>query len=264
MDAYEPIYAAGHPTTARGWRNETRPFLLAFGHRPIDSIRPVEVETWIAERLKTHAPETVGKEIRRFKAAFRWGMRQKEIDQSPVEHATVPRGTRSVAVSYFTAAQVAKLRKAPHGALWGLMASTGLRRGEATRVVKSRDVVKEGGRKVLRIESRPDATGQGRTKSGKWRAVPLSKTALECLAQLEDRIAPVHPDTLGDWFAAERGALGGTVHRLRHTFVSHLVMAGVPLREVQSLAGHADYKTTEIYAHLAPAGAGRAVDKLPF
>ena len=263
MDAYEPIYEAKNPTTIRGWRNEIKPFLRTFGHRPIDSIRPVEVETWIAERLKTRARETVGKEIRRFKAAFRWGVRQREIDQNPVEVATVPRGTRSVAVAYFTAKQVAELRKTPHGPLWALMACTGLRRGEAARVLKSRDVVKEGGRKVLRIESRPDATGKGRTKSGKWRAVPLSKTALECLALLPDRIAPVHPDTLGDWFTAET-TVGGTLHRLRHTFVSHLVMAGVPLREVQSLAGHADYKTTEVYAHLAPAGAGRAVDKLPF
>lgn len=264
MDAYEPIYEAKNPTTIRGWRNEIKPFLRAFGHRPIDSIRPVEVETWIAERLKTHARETVGKEIRRFKAAFRWGVKQREIDRSPVEQATVPRGTRSVAVSYFTAKQVAELRKTPHGALWGLLASTGLRRSEAARVVKSRDVVKEGGRRVLRVESRPDASGKGRTKSGKWRAIPLSKTALECLAALPDRIAPVHPDTIDDWFAKERGKVGGTVHRLRHTFISHLVMAGVPLREVQSLAGHADYKTTEAYSHLAPAGAGRAVDKLPF
>ena len=29
-------------------------------------------------------------------------------------------------------------------------------------------------------------------------------------------------------------------------------MAGVPLRRVQLLTGHADYKTTEIYAHWHP------------
>ncbi|MGO1068284.1 tyrosine-type recombinase/integrase [Lysobacter sp. CA199] len=58
--------------------------------------------------------------------------------------------------------------------------------------------------------------------------------------------------------------IGGSLHRLRHTFCAHLVMAGVPLRRVQLLAGHADYKTTEIYAHLAPEGAKGAVDKLRF
>lgn len=264
MDGYEPIYEAKNPTTIRGWRNEIKPFLRTFGHRPIDSLRSVEIEQWIADRLKTHARETVGKEIRRFKAAFRWGVLHREIDQNPVENATVPRGTRAVAVLFYTPKQVADLRKTAHGPLWRLLACTGLRRGEAARVVKSRDVVKDGGRWVLRVESRPDASGKGRTKSGKWRQVPLTKTALECLAALEDRIAPVHPDTLNKWFADECGEIGGSVHRLRHTFCSHLVMAGVPLREVQSLAGHADYKTTELYAHLAPAGAGRAVDKLPY
>ena len=63
---------------------------------------------------------------------------------------------------------------------------------------------------------------------------------------------------------AKAAGVGGTLHRLRHTFCAHLVMAGVPLRRVQLLAGHADYKTTEMYAHLAPSGAQGAVDKLPF
>jgi site-specific recombinase XerD len=83
---------------------------------------------------------------------------------------------------------------------------------------------------------------------------------------LPDRIAPCHPDTLGDWFTEDARSigLGGTLHRLRHTFCAHLVMAGVPLRRVQLLAGHADYKTTEQYAHLAPAGAADTVGKLAF
>lgn len=41
-------------------------------------------------------------------------------------------------------------------------------------------------------------------------------------------------------------------------------MAGVPLRRVQLLASHTDYKTTETYTHLAPEGAFDAVAKLGF
>ena len=41
-------------------------------------------------------------------------------------------------------------------------------------------------------------------------------------------------------------------HDLRHTFGTQLAAASTPLRTVQEFMGHADSKTTEIYAHYAP------------
>ena len=43
------------------------------------------------------------------------------------------------------------------------------------------------------------------------------------------------------------------MHRLRHTFCSHLAMRGPPARAIQELAGHQDLITTQRYMHFSPA-----------
>ena len=51
-------------------------------------------------------------------------------------------------------------------------------------------------------------------------------------------------------------------HCLRHSFASHLVMAGVDIRTVQELMGHTDIKMTIIYSHLSPGHMAAAVEKI--
>ena len=60
--------------------------------------------------------------------------------------------------------------------------------------------------------------------------------------------------------AARRARLTESgVHRLRHTFCSHLAMRGAPARAIQELAGHKDLITTQRYMHLSPAALDGAI-----
>jgi site-specific recombinase XerD len=72
--------------------------------------------------------------------------------------------------------------------------------------------------------------------------------------------------TVRAWLeACERRAaleVEGSLHKLRHTFCSHLAMRGAPAKAIQELAGHENLMTTLRYMHLSPAARRGAIDLL--
>jgi len=143
--------------------------------------------------------------------------------------------------------------------VWKLYANTGMRRMEGLQLL--RKWVGSDGLKIV-------STGEERTKSGQWREIPLTdsaREALEALPRSGPYVLPrMHPASLSRFAIkdAQRAGLDGSLHTLRHTYISHLVRAGVPLRTVQLYAGHAHITTTEGYAYLSPGQTPAPVLKL--
>jgi integrase len=112
------------------------------------------------------------------------------------------------------------------------------------------------------------------TKNGDRREIPINGTVRDALTGLMRRLDSPHvfvdaegkryKDLKRSFHTACRraGIKDFRFHDLRHTFASHLVMAGIDITTVKDLLGHKTLTMTLRYAHLAPSHRVKAVDIL--
>jgi len=111
------------------------------------------------------------------------------------------------------------------------------------------------------------------TKSNKGRQIPVNGSLEIILKELRRRYqlrsSYVFCKEDGSRYGSVKTAFGSACrragitgfrfHDLRHTFASHMVMAGVDMKTLQEILGHADIKMTMRYAHLSPGHLREAV-----
>jgi integrase len=148
---------------------------------------------------------------------------------------------------------------------------TGLRQGEL-RALRWSDVDLDGGRIVVRRAVWRDVIST--PKNGRIREIPLSQHAAAALREHPRRSEIVFSAPDGSmlskgamkwplWNACKNAGLRRIGwHSARHTFASHLVMRGAPIKAVQELMGHSTIEMTMRYAHLSPDARREAVQLL--
>lgn len=223
-----------------------------FRGQGLSQIDSTMIERWKAARMVVVSRESAAKELRTLKAVLRKAVQWGEIEKNPAQDVESPKNLESEPIVWYSKAELVRLYQMHHGLTWRLLANTGLRRTEAQQLRWPQVNLKD---QCLDVVS----SAQARTKSGRWRRIPLSKAAITALKALRkrdgktDHVLPrITAESLSRAFLQDvaRCGLRGSLHSLRHTYGAHLVMAGVPLRTVQVLMGHASFKTTERYAHI--------------
>ncbi len=166
-------------------------------------------------------------------------------------------------------------------------ATTGRTAVDRARNICLMELLYATGMRVTELVSLPVSSARGDPrlllilgKGGKERLVPLSPPARDALTvwlalrdKAQDAAKASGSDTSRFLFPS-RGKLGHltrhrfyllikeiavaggvspakvTPHTLRHAFATHLLARGADLRSIQTLLGHADVATTEIYTHV--------------
>lgn len=155
------------------------------------------------------------------------------------------------------------------------------KRADKMRLTCLMDLLYATGMRVTELVSLPVAAVRGnpdmilvRGKGGKERMVPLSPGARDAVILWLSLRDQDEAHTKSTFLFPSRGKQGHltriwffqqikklalmagvnaekvTPHSLRHAFATHLLAGGADLRSIQTLLGHADIATTEIYTHI--------------
>ena len=234
--------------------------------KDIEALVRADLRAWIASLSREGlSPTSIGRATSAARGFYRFLMLDGHIKRHPAEDLDSPQ--RSAHLPRFLSEdEMERLLNVPDTAteeglrdraMLELMYASGLRISELVTLTPS-DVDPDAG--LLACHG----------KGSKERRIPIGKSAarwLELYRASRARHKGTHDarlfvNSLGAplsrqtvWAAIKRyseraGLENVSPHTLRHSFATHLIQRGADSRSVQSLLGHSDISTTQIYTHM--------------
>ena len=238
------------------------------------------VASWVNSLYqKNFSSRTIARRLSSVRGLFRYLLTEGQVGVDPTEHLSSPKQWATIP-KFLNREQIEKLIAAPDAgkpsglrdkAMFELLYATGIRVSE---LVNLRTSSLDTGLGLVRV------TGKG----NKQRIVPVHAGALRAIADymaegrntlLKTKTSPAlfvtargGPMTRQGFWASVRmnGKRAGIFHNLsphvlRHTFATHLLEGGADLRSVQTMLGHVDLSTTEIYTHVVRSRLRKTLDE---
>jgi integrase/recombinase XerD len=232
-----------------------------------------KVEAYVAGLAKRRmSPATMRRRISALKQFYRFLLQENVRGDDPTTRLDPPKRARALPKT-LSSDEIARLIEAAETprdrALFELLYGAGLRVSELVSLPLR---AAKAGQPHMIVEG----------KGGKERLVALGRPALAALAEHLATRASTLPkiearrEKAARWLFPSASAADGKLtrrrvaqllaqaaakagidparvspHVLRHAFATHLVEGGADLRTVQTLLGHADIATTQIYTHVA-------------
>ena len=266
--------ASRHTLTAYGADLADLSGFLAGRGQALETVGPVEVEAYFSELgARGLAPTTAARRRAAVRQFYRFVVGEGWRADDPSRRVAAPRQGRPLP-KVLSAEEVERL----------ITAAGAIGEGHAARLVALVELAYAAGLRVSELTSltlaalaRDPAYLIVRGKGGKERLAPLGESARAAVKIWLGHRAAFLPKggRENPWLFPSRGKAGRLTprrfgqllaetaraagidparvspHVLRHAFATHLLEGGADLRVVQTLLGHADIATTQIYTHVA-------------
>jgi integrase/recombinase XerD len=268
------------PNTVAAYRNDIQQFSVfvqatrATGAKASwTAVDRAKIQEYLRQlQAKKYADATIARKVAAIKSFFGFMHAERVIPDDPTETLSSPRVGKSLPKP-ISPEEVDELLEQPlrrgtveskrDKAMLELLYATGMRVSELVNLNLA-DIILSDGTAYVRCIG----------KGAKERTVPIHDAATESLLMYlrESRRKMVrghHERALfvnrrgerltrqGFWLILKGYAQAAhlpenvTPHTLRHSFATHMLRGGAPLRHVQELLGHANISTTQVYTQLA-------------